>query len=196
MTTCAGLPQHVHVFDYGGYGALTVVATLSTNILTWLDAALDAAPIKTQVVSAGITCFAAHPHAASEGPGFVGILTAGDGSVVIVLSGQGRVIARQLERDEVIVRPRGYLQVLGQVVQKQEASSWMARMAPTTSGYGWLEATMSKLTTVKSRPMAPEEAAVHGLVLQSVRLHVPLYWCPRCSSGLFQSCGSCVQCLK
>jgi hypothetical protein len=99
----------------------------------------------------------------------VGLLTASNGSVVVVMSGHGRVVARQLEREELVVSPRSYFQVLGQVVQKQEASPWMARMAPASSGYGWLETTMSKVFTLKSWPAAPEEAAVDGLVLKSVR---------------------------
>lgn len=161
--------QHVHIFDNKGSGTVTVVATRGCDVFTWLDAALTAPPTQTCATNEPIALFAAWSLDSADGPGFVAVASTSGGGMAVVLSGQGRISAEQLDATVFAAAPRGYMQALGTVVKKREGPAWMAKMARGSGGYSWLESTVSRLTALQPRPAAPHAPALDAQLVQTVR---------------------------
>jgi hypothetical protein len=87
----------VHIFENSDSGALTIVGSTSDGkVFSWLDLALDVAPIHTQAISSQVSTFAAAPLNGADAPGFVGLLSSESGQIVVLLGGKHQVHAKQV----------------------------------------------------------------------------------------------------
>lgn len=69
--------------------------------------------------------------------------------------------------------PRGFVRTLTAAVSTSVDAAWLQALTASSSGgagdRSWLEATVSKLFTLKSRPTAPKAPLRDALLLHSVR---------------------------